>query len=161
MNTLSHIKASEKGVSMMEIVATVCLIGILLKVAIPSFSAITQAQNKRAGRESFETFLKRAQATAIKNGARVVLTSRNGGTFYTFGVDYTPYNSPVNPDSTTLRLNLPKNITVTTSARIVFDSRGKLIDSAGLPTSSLITMGSTGSTFTTGTLYSTGALIYN
>jgi sirohydrochlorin ferrochelatase len=73
MNILAHIKASEKGVSIMEIVATVCLIGILLKVAIPSFSAITQAQNKRAGRESFETFLKRAQATAIKNGANEVV----------------------------------------------------------------------------------------
>lgn len=145
----------------MEIIATVAIISLLMAVAIPSFSSLMQAQNKRAARESFEAFLKKAQATAIKSGARYVLTSRVSGSYYTAGTDYPPYNAPVNPDSTAERLNFPKNITVATATRIVFDSRGQLINDSGLPTTSVVTMASNGATFATATLYSTGALIYN
>jgi Tfp pilus assembly protein FimT len=151
----------EKGVSIHEMVVTLAIIGLLISVAVPSFSSLTQAQNKRAAREAFEAFLKEAQATAIKNGARYVLTARASGANYAAGTDYPPYNSPVNPDSTAKRLNFPKNITIVAATRIVFDARGQLVDSAGLPTSSTITMSNNGSIFATATLYSTGAFIYN
>jgi Tfp pilus assembly protein FimT len=156
-----QILRSEKGVSLTEIVATVAVIGLFLAVAIPSFSSLNRSLNKRAARESFEAFLRRAQATAIKDSTRIVLTSASGGNSYTMGPDYPPYNTPVNPDVTSARLNLPKNIVIVSSSRIVFDSRGQFVDASGLPTSASITMASYSSRFASASLYSTGGLVYN
>lgn len=152
---------SERGFSLSELIATLCIAGIFMGIAVPSFSVLTKAQSKRAAREAFESFLKQAQTTAMTRGARVILTSQSSGSYYTLGTDYPPYNSPVNPDSTTLRLYLPKNVSITTSQRIIFSSRGQLVNSAGQANSSNINMSIGGSSFASGTLYSTGALIYN
>jgi len=157
----TNLLRSEKGFSLSELIVTLCVAGIFMGIAVPSFSVLTKAQSKRAARESFEAFLKRAQATAMTRGARVILTSRSSGSYYTFGLDYPPYNTPVNPDSTSLRLYLPKNVSITTSQRIIFSSRGQLINSTGAANSSNINMSVGGSSFASATLYSTGALIYN
>ena len=161
MRAKNHKFISERGFSLSELIATLCVAGVLMAVAVPSFSALTKAQSKRAARESFEAFLKRAQTTAMTRGARVIITSQSAGTYYTFGMDYPPYNTPVNPDAISLRLYLPKNVSITSSNRIIFDSRGQLITSGGVPNSSNINMNISGTGYASGILYSTGALIYN
>lgn len=161
MELKKRLLKSERGFSLSELIVTLCVAGIFMGIAVPSFSVLTKAQSKRAARESFEAFVKQAQATAMTRGARVILTSRSSGRYYTLGIDYPPYNSPANPDATSRRLYLPKNVSVTTSQRIIFSSRGQLISASGAANSSNINMTIGGTSFASATLYSTGAFIYN
>lgn len=153
--------SSEVGFSMIELVVVLCIIAVFVAVAIPSYSSFTRAQNKRVARESFEAFLRRAQAISMAKGVRGVLTSTRGGAVYTFGPDYPPYNNPAANDGITLRLRLPPNCTVATSTRLIFNSRGQLVDVNGYTNTPTLTFVCNSSTFATATAYSTGTIVFN
>lgn len=160
-NCKSGLKSTEHGFSIIELIAVLCIVAVFVAVAIPSYTMMYKGQQKRIARESFEAYVRRAQAIAMSKNARGVLTSIRSGAIFTFGVDYPPYNYPVANDGVTLRLKLPTNILVTTSSRLIFNSRGQLTDYSDYPTTSNLTFTYSGSTFATATVYSTGAIVFN
>lgn len=72
-NILKHLRTTESGFTLSELLVVLVIAGILATIAIPSFQSLTQSQ--RAKNASFELFssLGLARSEAIKRGANVTL----------------------------------------------------------------------------------------
>ena len=82
----------------------------------------------------------------------------SGGGAYNFGFDNVPFNDPASADSGIFRRVLPTNVTLSSTADIIFDSRGYLVDVDGDLTSATLTISFDSSSFCSGTLEATGNL---
>lgn len=151
----------EKGFSLIEVMVTLALATILLLFAIPDYTEMSEAVNRRAAREIIDADVARARGTAIAEGARAVITVSALNSGYTVGVDYLPYNNPPAADDLVFATQLPDNVELSVSDTLVFDSRGYLVDSAGVPTSQVVTLTQGASVFQTGIVYSAGMLAFN
>jgi len=133
---------------------------IFIAIAIPSYTTIKIGNSKKAAVETFEGMLIRGRSTAIALGGRGIFTHIRGGVAYTFGMDYPPYSGTFAPDTTLFRINFPMSVKINASAKLVFDSRGFLVDVDSLPTTSSLTLSFNSVTFNTGTVYTTGLISY-
>ncbi len=154
------IRSIDHGFTMMELVVVVCIVGLFFAIAIPAFPALTKANAKRATKEIFEADIMRARMIGLSRNARGVFTFSPQNTNYTFGIDYYPYNDPAASDETVFRTFLPFNCKVTPSAQIIFNSRGLATDVNGVYTSPSIVFATSDGTYSTGTLYPAGRILY-
>ena len=139
----------QRGFSVMELIVVMGISGILLASATMQYSDVVASFNRQNGLNALEFDLRRARSEAIASGTRGVLKLDTGGGGYSFGLDLTPYNDPVNFDSQSFRRTLPSNVSVTGST-IVIDSRGFVIDSTtSSPTSASFTVQYNGVNFCT------------
>lgn len=151
----------DKGFSLTEIMVTLGLSMIFLMFAIPDYSQMSEAVNRRAAREVIDADIARARGTAIAEGARSIITISALNTGYTVGVDYLPYNNPPAADSLVFATQLPETVEISVSDTLVFDSRGYLVDATGTPTTQVLTLSQNGTMYQSGTVFSAGMLAFS
>lgn len=71
--------AVQRGVSMMEVLVTLTIIGILAAIALPSFNEMIEGQRLKGAAELLASDLRWARGEAIKRGVKVRFTFTSGG----------------------------------------------------------------------------------
>ena len=69
-----------KGFTMVELMVTIAVLGVLLAIAVPSFSAMIRNNRSQAVANELVAALNLARAEAVKRGARVSLCPSSNGT---------------------------------------------------------------------------------
>lgn len=146
---------------MPELLVTLCIFSILVVVGVNSHIATMTSMDRGHAREQIAHSIERLKQEALSEGARTILTIEPGGNSYTLGIDYPPYNDPVAEDDSFTREELPTGVSLTTSQAVMFDSRGFLIASDGVVTSTIVNLGYDATTFCSITIFSTGGLSYS
>ena len=122
---------SQKGLGLLETMASLGILSIILLTGIPSLADISQSYRRNAVRQQFESQVSYLKSKALAEGARTVLIPSNDGKSYETGIDYIPYNNDGSFDSSTGQFDLPNQITLTLGQQIIFNSRGYLVSSNG------------------------------
>lgn len=154
---------NESGYSLIELLVVLTIASIGIVIAVPDYSGLSEPLNRLNARSVVLQDIKRAQAETITTGCRGILEVINGGRGYQFGCDYLPYDNSPEPssDEVTLTRNLPINISLTTSSKIIFNSRGQSVDSDYIFQNVLVSLQESGDTFDQGTLLGTGVFEYD
>ena len=149
---------NETGSSLIEMLTTVCLIGILVQFMAVSFVDFKESFAQSNARYQLDADLRRLRNEAVAAGAQASIVFNSAGNSYSAGLDYYPFNSNNTPDSTLFTRTFDSRISVTTSRTIVFSSRGYVSDGAGNMTTVAIALRYGSQTYYSATLYATGAL---
>lgn len=68
---------AEKGFTLIELMITVALVGILLSIGIPSFSSVIKDNRQTTLLNEFSSFFHYAKSVAVTQGESVTLCARN------------------------------------------------------------------------------------
>jgi len=151
---------TDSGVSLIDLMVSLVIAASLMAIALPGQSALHDSFNRGTALKQLQGDLRRARSEAVGSGTRTVLSIAPDGSTYEVGFDYQPYNSPPAMDIVTFRGILPNKITLASSIPIVFDPRGYAIDDSGANTQVTVELKEDGSTYTTGTIYAAGFMIF-
>ena len=135
------------GFSLLEILVTLVLLGLLANVALPEIDKLRTTLSKRQAENQFEVDLRRARAEALASGGRAVLWVASDNRSYSIGSDYLPFSGAGQADSTLYTTRLPSGITIVSSNRIIFDTRGFLVNETGSPVSRTLSLSLRGEVF--------------
>lgn len=148
------------GFSVVEMLVTMTVFGIMVATAIPRYGLMAKSFARDSAVKQVDFGVRRAKAEAVANGVRSIVDFSADGSTYTVGIDKLPFSSPPVADQIIINEQLPSGTTANTSTtRLVFDSRGFLVDDSGNPITGSVTFRQAGSTFATGTIYSTGVFL--
>ena len=152
---------NECAFTMIELLAVIGIFGLLAAFAFPGFKALASSYDRQNAEATFEFDLRRARAEALSRGCRIIMTIAGDGKSYTVGEDRLPYDTATAvPDTIIYTTRLPNSTSVVLGSgnKILFNSRGFLSDTSGIPrtTTVAVTLSSNGSTFATATLYPIG-----
>lgn len=132
----SILLSSQRGVSIIELIVTLLIAGILFAVAIPSFGEMRRSMNKGTALRQLDSDLRRAHATSLAKGAHVIFNTVPG-VGYTIGIDYAPYSGDAEtnpePDEILYTTELPQGFSLTVWDPIMFNARGFVINRWGWP----------------------------
>lgn len=140
---------------------------ILMAIALPQMSDLKASYNQLNAKSYFVQDLKRAQAEAITQGCRGIIKIAANMRSYYFGCDYLSYDVDPNPspDMQRFKRNLPPQITLSSDAPIIFNSRGQAVDIDYIISNLTVTFTETNgqgvNQFATGTLLGTGVFSFN
>jgi len=120
----------EVGVSLLEMLIVVAVLGILGSVALPRFSLLNDSFHRFNARAILVQDLKRAQAQALTEGCRGIFVMHSNNRGYRYGCDYLPYSpgATPEPDLVSFQRNLPPRVSMTVSDPMIFNSRGTSVD---------------------------------
>lgn len=149
-----------KGSSLVELLVTITIFSIFATVAIPNVVALKSSFDRHSGKGQVEFAIRRARNEAIAKGTRAVLQFARDGGSYSFGYDYSPYNTPPAEDIVSYVRDLPSEITAIATQTIIFNSQGNLVDQNGDLTQLEITLSYLGHSYCSGTVLATGDLDY-
>ena len=144
--------------SIIELLVTVAVIGILCRIMTLSFVDFKESFSQNNSRFQLDADLRRLRNEAVAAGARGVLTVSADGSSYSLGLDYTPFATTAASDKVFFTRKLPKNISLVTSRTIMFDTRGYVSTETGATTTVVVTLRHLADSYFSATLYSTGAL---
>lgn len=163
---LSHYGSSH-GYTMMELLVTLSIVAILGLAALPAFTPLSDSFNRLTARSVILQDIKRAQAQALTEGCRGIMTIDGNGESYSYGCDYLPYDvsDPPAPDLVTFVRNLPARTEISSSSDLIFNSRGLAVDQDDVISNTTITLYDTSSgspvQFSQGTLLGTGLFAFD
>jgi len=160
-------RSNEGGFSLIEMLVVLFMVALLGASAVPQISDIGESFDRMNSRSLLLQDIKRAQAESLTEGCRGIFTITTDGSGYSFGCDYLTYDTqdpPVADDSSFVRV-LPRNITITASQTIIFNSRGQAVDVDDVITTITIQLlyDETGGpqSFASGTLLGTGLFSFS
>lgn len=109
-----------KGFTLVEMMVTILVLGILASLAAPSFAELIASQRTRMAASDLFTSLLRARSEAIKRNGSTIIVAKSGG--WANGWQVTVVNSndpPVDDHGATAGLNIsgPATITYNRSGR--------------------------------------------
>ena len=148
--------SKEDGFSITELLVVFLIGGILAATAVPSYFSFRGSIARSTAVNQLEVDFRRAKVEARKTGSRVILSVGVGGKSYTFGTDSAPYNDPVASDATLFSTDLPSGVTLEVDDTIIFDPRGRLIDSTGALNQRGTVLKQDGTTFAQHSIYASG-----
>ena len=126
----------QSGISMVELLVTILISGLLFGMAIPNFGEMRRSMNKGTALRLLEGDLRRAHAASLSEGAHIIFNVQDG-VGYTVGIDYPPYSGGegVNPepDETLFTTELPQGFSLQLWQPLMFNSHGYVINSWGWP----------------------------
>lgn len=115
-------RKNETGFTLIELVITIVLAGIITVIAVPSFQTLIKNNRISTSANTFMTALNLARSEAIKRASTIVLSSDSGTTSWESGWK-------IKQGATTIRdydkLG-PGTVLTATANTITFDSRGGL-----------------------------------
>lgn len=157
---VTTILSNNRGTTIFDVLITIALVSSIAAIAIPNGSKIQDSFNRATALAQVHTDLRRARAEAVAAGARTVLSISVAQNSYDVGLDFAPYTTPPVIETRRFGGALPTGITIQTSADIIFDPRGYLVDDSGDPTQIDLTFLEDGTSYKVGTLYAAGYLDY-
>lgn len=117
--------ACQRGVTLVELMVAIAILGILLSLAAPSFSVVIENQRAKAAAADLYTSLVRARSEAIKRNTSMSLTPKGAG--WGSGWQMTdPVSAVVIEDHGAIQgltLSGPAGVTYRSSGRIAGDAQ--------------------------------------
>jgi Tfp pilus assembly protein FimT len=150
----------ESGFSIVELIVAVAVSLVLGAIAIPAYFELQLSMERGNKLREFESDLRRAKSEAIARGSRAIFETAPDGRSYTVGVDDRPFNAAVAADEVLLSRTLGNVVAVSPSLKVIFDSRGFLIDEVGSPTTATIQMDAHGTAYASASLTPTGSVSF-
>ena len=121
-------KTQSSGFTLIELVVTLGIAGILMYFAIPSYREFSQRQALSNETNDLLSDLGFARSLAIENGSRVTVTSVDGDINWTNGWNISETLANGNLNIVRSKITLPNNITMTSTASTVsYDASGYLL----------------------------------
>ena len=151
---------NQKGMGIFDLLVTMGILGIIAAIAIPDQSESRGAMNRAMAIAQFDTAITRARAEAVASGARTVFEISVSENAYRVGLDFAPYQVTPTIEEERYVGTLPGDVTMQSSADIIFDPRGYLIDATGATVQLDITFLENGTSYKTGTLFGAGYFEY-
>lgn len=158
---------NERGFTLTEMLAGISIFTIVCAMAMPHLSSLSKSFESINARSYVIQDLKRAQAETITQGCRGIFKIATDGKSYTFGCDFLPYDTSVNPsaDGMSFRRNMPTTVSVGSSAPVILNSRGQTVDIDNVLVNITLTLRSHTTTpptvMASGTLLATGVFTYD
>ncbi len=153
-----HPARSMSGVSMLELLTVLALIGLLITFLQTPLSELWGSFDRNAVRRDLGADLRRAQNEAMQSGVRVIISISVDGAGYVAGRDLFPFTNSFDTAQEIFRRQFPRGIALSGSQSIIFDPRGYLIDQFGQLTSEDISFQQDGETFFSATIFPTGIM---
>ena len=148
--------AKQKGFSLYELLGVMTLIGILSATGLQQYAITLQSFTKMGAIQQFKTDVRRAKLESLAQGGHGVLSESDGNHGYAMGIDYLPYGVSPTIEKQLFVTSFSEHITISLSASLIFDSRGFLIDSTGVPTTAAFSLSYDETEYCTGDIYSSG-----
>lgn len=161
-----HIR-NKRGYTLIELMVCVSIAAACGFGAVIYYPDLMQSYHRLDARTLLIHDIRRAQAEAITAGCRGILTVASDNKSYSYGCDFLSYDTtiPPAPDSTLFVRSLPANIIMTNTGTVIFDSRGRAVDTSGIMNTVNVHLidvsGSSSNHFATGTLFGTGAFTFS
>jgi prepilin-type N-terminal cleavage/methylation domain-containing protein len=155
------------GFTLFEVLAAMLILAITSFIAIPQFLSLNTSVTRMDVRLQVMQDLRRAQAEAITQGCRGIVTIAPDNKSYTFGCDYLSYDTTIPPvaDSQSFIRYLPNLFQISADDTIIFNSRGQSVDPFDVLENRTITLSdsSTGTlrSFATGNISGIGMFDYD
>lgn len=139
--TLAH-TVKQKGMTAVELVIGVALLGIVSAIAVPSYTEFIANTQIRTATESIRNGLQVARAEAIKRNASVNFTLNTGDTSWVVGCTTTTANCPATIQSKTAKDGGSGTVTVAVTGTnpVIFNNLGSVsglsqinIDNSSIP----------------------------
>lgn len=151
---------SRAGFSTLDILVTLAITAAFAIAAIPQYQALSASFARDSAVKQVEYDIRRAKAEAVSRSVRGVLEVDAGGETYTVGVDLVPFSDPPSIDQVLIEGSLPHTTSISTdNDRLVFDSRGFLIDTFGDPVTGIVNFSQNDELYAIGTIYATGVFL--
>jgi len=126
----NHIRKGERGITLIEILLVIALIGILTATAVPQFQAISQNLNLRAVARELYGHFQQAKMEAIKRNAIVAIRFESAATDgYLLYVDRNANGAVDHGEEVLTRVVLPNSVKLSdisfAANRAAFTARGR------------------------------------
>lgn len=153
--------SKQNGFTLIEMMATVSLLGILMLVAVPEAISMYNSVNRNSARKSVISSVNQAKSIAQREGAIAIYETLDGGTTYRLGVDRFPYSTPPVIEEVISTGKFPVSLSVPLISKVFFDSRGYLVDSSGSLTTKSFSLKENSSSVTSFTVYASGMITHD
>jgi len=143
---------------LVELLIVLLILTVILALAAPGVLAVINSYQRLTVQQQFRADVRRAKSEAILRGTRGILEVNPSGGEYSFGFDFIPYASPPELDMNSFVRRLPYGVTITPADTLIFDARGYLVDGSGNFTTQSYSLVQNGTSYTSATVYPTGAI---
>jgi type IV fimbrial biogenesis protein FimT len=143
------IKYKELGLTLVELLVTIAVIGVLATLAIPSYMAWIQNSRIRTAAESIQTGLQMARAEAVSRNVSVQLDFRGTNSAWTVCVSpAAPGSCPDPDDATTVQSRVASegssadiNVVASDAGPYIFNSLGTMTSPVPAAVTGLVSIG--------------------
>ncbi|MCB0320180.1 MAG: prepilin-type N-terminal cleavage/methylation domain-containing protein [Bdellovibrionales bacterium] len=158
---LHRLLQPESGYTLVELVAVIFIAGLLMAIAVPSYSELKDSFERSNFINQVEGDIRRARSSAQANGIRNIITLDATGSSYSLGSDSLPVSETATPDIVYLTRSYSTKNTLNFSTTPIFDSRGFVIDSNGELSTITVLLSRNGEIFCSGTIYPIGVFLFS
>jgi len=113
------------GMSLIELLIGIVIVGVLLALGVPSFTAWLQNTQVRNAAESISNGLQLARANAIQRNKSVTFTMNGPDSSWSVSIDAPSALEPATVQSRSAAEGTPNAVIATTDPTITFDGLGK------------------------------------
>ncbi len=122
--TPSRPAAGGRGFTLVELLITVAIFGIVATIAVPSFSETAARQRVRSLSMDLQTTLLKARSESLKRNGDVAVEPIVAGS-WSDGWRIVDNRDPANPELVEIRQDVPNAVAITGPASIVYRSSGR------------------------------------
>lgn len=153
---------NEFGFSLMELTVVLAVAALVVLQAMPALVDMQFGIDQASARDILEYDISRAKSEAVSSGARVIVNMNTDGSGYTVGLDRAPVADPPAIEEIIFTRTLPNEVFLNFSdeVKIMFDSRGLLVDEFGEPTSLEASLAQHGYDFSPVFIYPVGRVCF-
>ena len=150
--------SSENGFTVLEMLVAFAITLIVVSTALPRVQALLAVMNRSNAEVQIMQHIRWLQAKSVEEGCHGIFQISSDNKSYSLGCDYVTYSTSATPAADTVfeSYYLPNEITITSDASIIFNTRGQIIDYEGNLNTRTISMYHRGTLFQTGTIRATG-----
>jgi hypothetical protein len=154
---------SQSGITLLDIMIAMGIFSIIIGMSLPKLTELRLSYDRYYGRQILESTILKGKARTLEWGARGIMTFIDGGTRLSYGLDFLPYSETFVADDILFSNDLPETINMEVTnplaaTKIIFDSRGFIIDEDGEYISPRVDLMQGGKIYCIIELYTAGSL---
>jgi len=157
MDTIS--RRSERGFTLLELIASLGLSGILLSIGVANFAKVLESYTLNSALNQLQSDILLARSQAISSGCAVSIAPNSDGSSYSAIASSSCYYGSFNEsDRVLFTKSLPARITTAFSTTLTANSRGFIVNQSGTPSQLTVSIAHSGTVRKRLTLSSAGRL---